>query len=218
MTRNVSKIELILLYVVLILSITLGIFFIDKINSIDVNILTFIRTNLTHGLLKDIMYVISLLLSPIPMAIIFAIICLSAKDKTAAIHIIINTGVAFLLNILLKNIFQRERPFEFFLIDETGYSFPSAHSMIGVAFYGTMIYCTGKFLYNKKLRIPLSILLWGIMVLTPISRVYLGVHNFTDVLVGSYIGAIIVRTSIFILDKINKKSEKTMLDEAHGKK
>lgn len=218
MIRSVSKIELIILYVVLILSIILGVIFIDKINMIDFKILTFVRENFNHGLIKDIMYLISLLLSPIPMAIIFVIICLISKDKSVAIHIIVNVAAAAVLNYILKNIFQRERPFEFFLIDETGYSFPSAHSMIAVAFYGTMIYCANKYLYGKKIGIVISIILWVVMVLTPISRVYLGVHNFTDILVGSLIGAIIVRTSIFLLNEIIKKNEKSMLDEAIKKK
>lgn len=217
MTRNVSKIELIILILVLVISVTLGVIYIDKVDAIDVKILTFVRTNFDYSILKDIMYIISLILSPIPMAIIFIIISLLAKDKSVSIHIFINTAIAFLLNFALKHIFQRERPIDFFLIDESGYSFPSAHSMIGVAFYGTMLYCTRKYIYNKKVSIPVSILVWLVMVLTPISRVYLGVHNFTDVIIGAYIGAIIVRVSIFVINKIEKKEELTRLNAAEEK-
>ena len=35
---------------------------------------------------------------------------------------------------------QRPRPTEFRIIEETGYSFPSGHSMISMAFYGYLIY------------------------------------------------------------------------------
>ena len=45
-----------------------------------------------------------------------------------------------LLNILLKNIVQRPRPTDYRLIEEAGYSFPSGHSMISMAFYGFIIF------------------------------------------------------------------------------
>ena len=212
MLRKVSKIELIILCFVLVLSIVIGIVFFEKINIVDIKILTAIRTYFNLEIIKDIMYLITLLLSPIPMIIIFALVCLVCKDKSVALHIFINTAIAAVLGILLKEIFQRERPFDFFLIDESGYSFPSAHSIIGVTFYGTMIYSSMKHINNKTLKIVSGIFLWTVMVLTPISRLYLGVHHFTDVLIGSLIGVIIIRTSIFIVDIIEKKQDVSMLD------
>ena len=77
MLRKVSKIELIILYAILILGIVLGVIFFDKINSLDIKILTVMRERFDSVLLKDIMYIITLLLSPIPMVIIFVIICIA---------------------------------------------------------------------------------------------------------------------------------------------
>ena len=43
-------------------------------------------------------------------------------------------------NVLLKHIIQRPRPDGYRLISESGYSFPSGHSMVSMAFYGFFFY------------------------------------------------------------------------------
>jgi undecaprenyl-diphosphatase len=84
----------------------------------------------------------------------------------------------------LKNIFQRERPAEFRLVNATGYSFPSGHSMVSTAFYGFIIYLIWKLEKDPTRRwigiIGLSLLILGI----GISRIYLGVHYTSDVVAG----------------------------------
>ena len=54
---------------------------------------------------------------------------------------------------MLKNIVERPRPIGYRLIDETGYSFPSGHSMASAAFYGFFIYLIFKRLKNKKIKL-----------------------------------------------------------------
>ncbi len=63
------------------------------------------------------------------------ILLLIIKNKKIGLSICLNLVIATALNILLKNILQRPRPNEFRLINESGYSFPSGHSMISMAFY-----------------------------------------------------------------------------------
>jgi len=45
-----------------------------------------------------------------------------------------------LTNFSIKQIFQRPRPINTRIIDESGYSFPSGYSMVSMAFYGYLIY------------------------------------------------------------------------------
>lgn len=52
----------------------------------------------------------------------------------------LNMIICVFINQLLKNIFVRSRPINIQLITESGYSFPSGHSMASVAFYGFFIY------------------------------------------------------------------------------
>ena len=106
------------------------------------------------------------------------------KNKKVPLTIFINLCCAIILNILLKNIVQRPRPIGFRLIEETGYSFPSGHSMVSMAFYGYLIYLIYKNVKNKYWKwlgiIGLSILIIAIGV----SRIYLGVHYTSDVIAG----------------------------------
>ena len=88
-----------------------------------------------------------------------------------------------LLNALLKLIFQRPRPvIDHPLLTLATHSFPSGHTMNATVFYGVV----AAFLVMHRRHIasslvaPLAAIL--MIALVAISRVYLGVHFFSDVL------------------------------------
>ena len=118
------------------------------------------------------------------------ILFIAIKDRKIGICIWINLGVSALLNQILKHIVQRPRPTEFRIINETGYSFPSGHSMVSAAFYGFLIYLIYKKVKNKYLKWTLISTLSIIVFLIGISRIYLGAHYFTDVIGGFSITAV----------------------------
>ena len=106
------------------------------------------------------------------------------KNKKIGLSIILNLIVITGLNQILKYILQRPRPTEYRLIEETGFSFPSGHSMVSMAFYGYLIYLICKYVKNKDLK-WISIVLLSILICSiGISRIYLGVHYTSDVLGG----------------------------------
>ncbi len=106
------------------------------------------------------------------------------KNKKIGIIIGTNLVTITILNQLFKFILQRPRPTEYRIINEVGYSFPSGHSMVSMAFYGLIIYLIYKYLKNKYLKIFLIILLSILIVMIGISRIYLGVHYTSDVIAG----------------------------------
>lgn len=118
------------------------------------------------------------------LILLTAIIFIVIKNKRVGISIALNLLIATTLNVILKNILQRPRPTEFRMIDETGYSFPSGHSMISMAFYGFLIYLIYKYIKNDNIKIALIIFLGFLIVSIGISRIYLGVHYTSDVLAG----------------------------------
>lgn len=106
------------------------------------------------------------------------------KDKKIGISIITNLGIVTILNQIIKFIMQRPRPTEFRIIEETGYSFPSGHSMVSLAFYGYLIYLIYRYIKNKYVKWTLITILSILICLIGISRIYLGVHYTSDVLGG----------------------------------
>ena len=106
------------------------------------------------------------------------------KNKKIGILIWVNIAISTLLNQILKFIIQRPRPTEFRIIDESGYSFPSGHSMISATFYGFLIYLIYKNVKNKYLKYSLITMLVILILLIGTSRIYLGVHYTSDVLAG----------------------------------
>lgn len=78
----------------------------------------------------------------------------------------------------------------------TGYSFPSGHSTNAASVYG------GAMLW-KGSPAMLRILLGGILVLIPFSRLYLGVHTPQDVLCGVGIGLTVMWLTRLLLQQID---------------
>ncbi len=115
--------------------------------------------------------------------------------------IAINLLASYILNILFKVIFQRERPDILRLIDINGFSFPSGHSMIGMSFYGFILYLCYKNIKGRWRYITVFILVL-IIVLIGISRVYLGVHYPSDVLAGLSAGLAWLAIYIALIEKI----------------
>ena len=106
------------------------------------------------------------------------------KNKKYGIYISLNLILITVFQLILKNLYSRNRPVSINLIDESGYSFPSGHSLTSMAFYGFIIYLIYISKLKKKYKITLIILLCFLILLIGISRIYLGVNYATDVLGG----------------------------------
>ena len=128
------------------------------------------------------------------------------KNKKIGLSIFSNLVIITVLNQLLKRILQRPRPTEFRIIEETGYSFPSGHSMVSMAFYGYLIYLIYKYVKNKYVKWGLIVLLSILICSIGVSRIYLGVHYTSDVLGGflvsiSYLILFISTVNKFFIEK-----------------
>lgn len=142
----------------------------------------------------------------IGLTIIFLLIM---KNKKMSFSILLNLVIVTFLNIFLKNIIQRPRPDDFRLINETGYSFPSGHSMISMAYYGYLIYLIFKFVKNKRLKTFFITFLCILILTIGLSRIYLGVHYTSDVIAGFVLSVsyLIIYTSIIKKYIIEREEE-----------
>lgn len=91
-----------------------------------------------------------------------------------------------LLNVALKTSVQRVRPGVFeHLVSASGYSFPSGHSMGSMLFFGSLGYVLAVTLDAHRAWRALAVVsCLGCAVAIGLSRVYLGVHYFSDVMGG----------------------------------
>ena len=122
------------------------------------------------------------------------------KNKKLAMFFLISLVGNVLCNQLIKLIIRRERPINS-LIYVGGFSFPSGHAMVSMAFYGMLIYIFYRLLENNKLKLFLISLCGVLIFLIGFSRIYLGVHYFSDVIVGFSVSLLYLDLFSRILDK-----------------
>ncbi|KEO77145.1 phosphatase PAP2 family protein [Paenibacillus polymyxa] len=113
------------------------------------------------------------------------------RSKAYSFAILSSFTAMWVLNTLIKEILQRERPSLQHLVEAGGYSFPSGHAMISMGFYGMIfaIWAIERKIRERSLFLP-CVLGALLIILIGLSRIYLGVHFPTDI-VGGYIAGII---------------------------
>ena len=101
-----------------------------------------------------------------------------------ALALLLAMGGGWALNELLKAWFQRPRPTSA-LLYQLGLSFPSGHAMMSTAFYGCLAWLLAR--EYGRWGWAAALLVWAVLI--GLTRVYLHVHYFTDVLAGFAGGA-----------------------------
>ena len=152
--------------------------------TLDMVVYRLVILNLRSEPLTVIMKVITNLSSAYVLIAIAIGTLLSIKNKKIGLCVTGNLVIATLLNQLLKYIIQRPRPEGYRLIAESGYSFPSGHSMVSMAFYGLIIYLIWKMVKNKRIKYVACGILGFLIPMIGFSRIYLGVHYASDVIGG----------------------------------
>ena len=193
--------NIILISLPIIFCVTLlGLIFVNGIRDTDILITKNITENISHSTI-EIMKIITTTCTAIAFMLVIVLVILCSNNKFLGVFYLLNMVICYILNFIIKILVSRSRPLEYMLIFEDNYSFPSAHSMLAVAFYGYLAYIAIKYVKNKYLKV-LSVS--GCVILTllvGISRIFLGVHFTTDVLCGLLFGYIYLLIYIKVIKK-----------------
>jgi membrane protein DedA with SNARE-associated domain/membrane-associated phospholipid phosphatase len=166
----------------------------DSLTRFDLTLETWIRAHSTP-MGDKIFTVVSALGSPVTMAGIGAggALLLLVRRQWLVLSAWVGAfGGAGLLTLILKNIIQRPRPVEAttFLYGMS-FSFPSGHALGSLVGYGMLAYLIGSMsIESVRERARLGIATAMVVLAIGISRLYLGLHYFSDIVAGYAVGVL----------------------------
>ncbi|MDO4536622.1 MAG: phosphatase PAP2 family protein [Coriobacteriales bacterium] len=168
----------------------------NDIFSLDESAFNLFVLTLRRPWLTSIMEGFSNLSSPVVIGGMLIMVAAFAPGRRPGACAALNLVCVVGINQMLKYIVQRPRPEGFRLISEVGYSFPSGHSMVSMAFYGLCAWMVWNYERDRMVRWLCCVAYAFMVVGVGMSRVYLGVHYASDVIAGFCIS--IIWTVIYI--------------------
>jgi undecaprenyl-diphosphatase len=144
------------------------------------------------ALLDDVFHTFSRLGSTIPVLVVATAVGIAAwrRCRAVGVALIVATFSKPLVETVLKAVVDRDRPNFQRLVEGNGPSFPSGHVMAAMALWGMLplvvsLYTRRRDVWWASVAVAATII-GGIAA----SRVYLGVHWYSDVVGGLLAGAI----------------------------
>lgn len=174
------------------------------ITSIDHVILLWIENHLRFAWMTPFWKLVTLLGNGgiFWILVCLVMLCMKKTRKAGIVMVIALIVNALLVNVCIKNVVARVRPYDAFddiirLIEaQKDYSFPSGHTSASFACaFGMYL---GLHKEMKKYSIPFFV----IATLVGFSRLYLAVHYPSDVLGGVVIGILSAFVALFLLSKM----------------
>lgn len=122
---------------------------------------------------------------------------------------------AEVLDWALKQVVHRQPPvFQVPYATETSFSFPSGHVVGGLVGYGMIVYFIFCLTPSRPWR-TLAVIAGAVIVLAVgFSRLYLGLHFFSDVIGGLAAGAVWLTACVTALEVARRKQDANLLGEA----
>jgi membrane-associated phospholipid phosphatase len=155
----------------------------------DITILSWLHS-FASPILGDIMVAVSVIADPvyvIPTTVLLAIVIYIMRYKYFAYGLFAGIAGSALISTILKTIFHRSRP-ELWaqIVHETNWSMPSSHAAVSSALVTTFIIWS----WSSKWRYVVLAVGLAFAFAVGLSRLYLGVHYPSDVVVGWSVGVL----------------------------
>ena len=191
--------------VLLIISLVVKLYFSEYVLSIDNSVSDFFQIKLVNEGNTTFMKIVTFFGSAIPFIVIVLLTFLFIKNKSYSFYMFVNLLWVYVVSVIFKNVIMRERPIISLIEKPSDYSFPSGHTMCSIAFYGFIVYLLLKNVKNYFLKWLIIFIFAMLVIFIGISRIYLNVHYFTDVIAGLILGLICLLMIINIYIKNEKQ-------------
>lgn len=139
-----------------------------------------------------------------------ALLFIFFKNKKLSYAFFSTYAVGVLLNTVLKHIIMRPRPFVAYetimnLAGATSYSMPSGHANSSAIIAVFIAFFAIKFCKTRPTKICVPIIMALYVALICLSRMFLGAHYLTDVIVGVIEGIIVATIGLIVYNCYNRK-------------
>ena len=117
-----------------------------------------------------------------------------------------------LVSVLLKYVFMRDRPdLGDPILTLASYSFPSGHVAGATLLYGFLAAYLGSQVRSRRWRVVFVFSACGLVLLVAVTRIYLGVHYFSDVVAAAAGGTAWLALCLIAVEALRQRRRK-----AHG--
>ena len=201
----ISEIILLIFAIFLLISVIYNANYITIVDNFVFYLCSFVRNSITNNIFLFITF-----LGETELIMVLLILTLFFPERKDLFYLYPLTIFSAVLNFIIKNFVHRARPINQFALNliieypfPTSFSFPSGHSQTSLVVYFALFYICLKNAKNPRVKNCLSI---GIIIpiLIMISRVILGVHFFSDVLMGAILGTMIINCFVYLQKNQNK--------------
>ncbi len=153
-----------------------------------------------------------------PLLVALFTFCLGAlllarTDRAGAGVLVASSFTSGLLTVATKRLLERPRPdLVPKLVEVTGLSYPSGHSLASSAVYLTAAFVLTRHVDTLRERMAVVVFTATIVLLIGASRVYLGVHYPSDVLGGVLLGTALGLLMAAVLRRLDRPQGRSSLD------
>lgn len=148
------------------------------------------------------------------LAAVYYGICQGKKMKAIVSKVTLFSAamsITYYSNFILKGVFHRSRPLHPL---GGGYSFPSDHAMMAIAFYIMGVYLLWEYIRSSKGRIVLATVGTLMPLLISVSRIYLQKHYPSDILAGFFASGFILSLMLLLWGYWQKGQDLTRGEKA----
>ncbi len=201
MIKKIIKENFIYLIIILLLVLTFSAIMRsslhDKIILFDKEIIKLVSNNI-NSTLVSIFKILTKFGGAVIPCIILLILLIFHKNKWITLLQGCSYGIAGIITYVSKLLAARPRPEMAIIKIPSSFSFPSGHTLTSIVFYTILCYLLA---YKNKNRNIFMICGFIFALLIASSRVYLGVHYFSDVIGGLIIAIPCLLMCINIINK-----------------